>query len=50
MDTIPFSEERREIEQQLEIERLKSLPIMPKQTADGIILVDWYTTDDPANP
>lgn len=50
MDTIPFSEEHCEIEQQLEIECAKSLPIMPKQTADGIILVDWYTTDDPANP
>lgn len=27
-----------------------SEPIQPTKTADGIILVDWYTTDDPANP
>lgn len=25
-------------------------PIVPEKTADGIILVDWYTTDDPENP
>jgi DHA1 family multidrug resistance protein-like MFS transporter len=23
---------------------------MPQKTSDGNILVDWYTTDDPANP
>lgn len=27
-----------------------SRPIVPERTADGTILVDWYTTDDPANP
>lgn len=27
-----------------------SRPIIPQRTADGTILVDWYTTDDPANP
>ncbi|CAD0114851.1 unnamed protein product [Aureobasidium uvarum] len=25
-------------------------PIVPVRTADGVILVDWYTTDDKANP
>ena len=25
-------------------------PIVPKVTSDGIMLVDWYSTDDPANP
>ncbi|KAG9661532.1 MFS general substrate transporter, partial [Aureobasidium melanogenum] len=25
-------------------------PIIPVRTADGVILVDWYTTDDKANP
>jgi DHA1 family multidrug resistance protein-like MFS transporter len=50
MDTAPYSTERFEVEQQLAIERTKTLPILPKKTADGIILVDWYTTDDPANP
>lgn len=24
--------------------------IIPEKTAEGVILVDWYTTDDPANP
>lgn len=24
--------------------------LAPTKTADGTILVDWYTTDDPANP
>ncbi|KAJ6072148.1 hypothetical protein N7499_010162 [Penicillium canescens] len=24
--------------------------IVPKETADGMIVVDWYTTDDPSNP
>lgn len=27
-----------------------SRPIAPTKTSDGTILVDWYTTDDPANP
>ena len=48
--TAPYSNERFEVEQQLALERTKTLPILPKKTADGIILVDWYTTDDPANP
>lgn len=25
-------------------------PIVPERTHDGLILVDFYTTDDPANP
>ena len=25
-------------------------PIMPEKTADGIILVDWYDTNDQDNP
>ena len=32
------------------IKRQPSRPIAPVKTADGTILVDWYTTDDPANP
>ncbi|EMC96974.1 hypothetical protein BAUCODRAFT_32722 [Baudoinia panamericana UAMH 10762] len=27
-----------------------SRPIVPQRTADGVILVDWYTTDDQENP
>ena len=30
--------------------KVATRPIIPTKTADGIILVDWYTTDDPANP
>jgi DHA1 family multidrug resistance protein-like MFS transporter len=32
------------------LEKAVSQPIQPKRTEDGIILVDWYVTDDPANP
>jgi DHA1 family multidrug resistance protein-like MFS transporter len=46
----PYSNERFQAEQQLDIGRTKSIPIIPQKTSDGIILVDWYTTDDPANP
>ena len=49
-ETLPYSEERLEVEAELAIERTKTTPIMPTKTADGNILVDWYTTDDPANP
>jgi DHA1 family multidrug resistance protein-like MFS transporter len=48
--TIPFSEERLEVENELALERTKTIPIAPHRTSDGHILVDWYTTDDPANP
>ena len=32
------------------IKQQASRPIVPERTADGVILVDWYTTDDQANP
>ncbi|KAI8623887.1 major facilitator superfamily transporter [Xylariaceae sp. FL1651] len=32
------------------IEKIKSIPIVPRRTEDGTILVDWYSTDDPENP
>jgi MFS transporter, DHA1 family, multidrug resistance protein len=25
-------------------------PVVPLKTSDGVLLVDWYTADDPANP
>ena len=50
LETMPFSEERLEIEAELAIERTQTRPIAPVKTSDGNILVDWYTTDDPANP
>ena len=49
-ETLPYSNERFEIEQQLSVERTQSLPIAPRTTSDGLVLVDWYTTDDPDNP
>lgn len=48
--TTPYSVERFQAEQQLAISRTKTIPIVPERTSDGIVLVDWYTTDDPANP
>lgn len=48
--TKPYTQERVDVEQQLEAEKTKSIAIAPTKTSDGTILVDWYTTDDPANP
>ena len=48
--TMPYSPERLAVDQELAIERSKSIAIAPTKTSDGRILVDWYTTDDPANP
>ena len=48
--TVSRSDERLQVETELAVERTKSLPIVPTKTSDGNILVDWYTTDDPANP
>lgn len=48
--TMPYTNERMQAERTLEIGRTLSLPIVPQKTADNNILVDWYTTDDPANP
>lgn len=48
--TKPYTEERLEVEAELQVERTKSVPIVPQKTSDGNILVDWYTTDDAANP
>lgn len=48
--TTPWSEDRFKVEQQQSIERTKSSIIQPQMTSDGVILVDWYTTDDPDNP
>ena len=49
-DTTPYTEERLRVDQELALEKTKTIPIEPVKTADGNILVDWYTTDDPANP
>jgi DHA1 family multidrug resistance protein-like MFS transporter len=46
----PYTQERLEVDEELELERTKSRPISLHKSADGTVLVDWYTTDDPANP
>lgn len=48
--TIPYSEDRFEVEQRLAQERSTGAIIIPTKTDEGVMLVDWYTTDDPANP
>ncbi|KAL3418301.1 major facilitator superfamily transporter [Phlyctema vagabunda] len=50
LSTAPYSEDRLEIEAELAIKRTQTNPIIPQKTSDGTIVVDWYTTDDPANP
>jgi DHA1 family multidrug resistance protein-like MFS transporter len=44
--TLPYSAERFQTELQEEAERQQSAVIVPQRTSDGIILVDWYTTDE----
>ncbi|OAL38927.1 hypothetical protein AYO20_01678 [Fonsecaea nubica] len=48
--SLSFTEERYALDQQLELEKTRSKPISLHKSADGTILVDWYTTDDPENP
>jgi DHA1 family multidrug resistance protein-like MFS transporter len=48
--TTPWSAERFEIEREEALERAQSAVIQPQKTTDGVTLIDWYTTDDPANP
>lgn len=48
--SVPYDNDRFHAEQILDIQRSRSLTIAPQKTSDGVILVDWYTTDDPANP
>jgi DHA1 family multidrug resistance protein-like MFS transporter len=45
-----WNEQRFEDEEAHNMERTKSLPVVPKRTRDGAILVDWYYSDDPENP
>ncbi|KAE8442949.1 hypothetical protein EG329_002487 [Mollisiaceae sp. DMI_Dod_QoI] len=46
----PNTQDRLDAKQIHNLEKTKSLPIAPLKTKDGIILVDWYYTDDPDNP
>ncbi|ORY65023.1 major facilitator superfamily domain-containing protein [Pseudomassariella vexata] len=49
-ETLPNTSDRYEGDQQHEIEKTRSIPVVPRRTKDGAILVDWYYTDDPENP
>lgn len=49
-ETAAYSQERLEVDEAHDIERTKSIPIAPKKTKDGAILVDWYFSDDLSNP
>ncbi|KAK9319845.1 major facilitator superfamily domain-containing protein [Lipomyces orientalis] len=44
-----FTAKQLEAQQEFSLEREKSMVIVPVKTSDGILLVDWYTTDDPDN-
>jgi DHA1 family multidrug resistance protein-like MFS transporter len=48
--TAAYTLERFKVEQAISAEKTKSIAIAPTKTRDGVILVDWYTTDDPSNP
>ncbi|EXJ61877.1 hypothetical protein A1O7_02307 [Cladophialophora yegresii CBS 114405] len=48
--SLPWTQNRLSFDQQLKLEKTKSKPISFTNSADGTILVDWYTTDDPDNP
>jgi DHA1 family multidrug resistance protein-like MFS transporter len=48
--TAPYTNERLRGEQELDIQRTKSVAVIPQKKSDGIVLVDWYTTNHSANP
>ena len=45
--TQQYTAERFEVEKEEEMDRKQSSVIAPQTTADGVTLIDWYTTDDP---
>lgn len=49
-EILPYSEDRLEVDERHKLEKTKSIPIVPRRTKDGVILVDWYYSDDPENP
>lgn len=48
--TRAYTSDRFDIEREERELKALGIPIVPQKTGDGNILVDWYTTDDPANP
>ncbi|KAF7555119.1 hypothetical protein G7046_g6635 [Stylonectria norvegica] len=49
-ETQAYTIDRVLADEQHDMEKVKSVPIVPKRTKDGAILVDWYYSDDGANP
>ena len=49
-DTVPNTQERLEADEIHNLNKTKSIPIIPRKTKDGSILVEWYYTDDVDNP
>ncbi|KAH6866593.1 multidrug transporter [Alternaria rosae] len=50
LHALPFSPSRLEAELALHTTHSPNHAIAPVKTADGLILAEWYTTTDPANP
>ena len=48
--TLAETETRQALEQQFANAKQSNLPIVPAKLDDGTVLVDWYDTEDPANP
>ncbi|KAL8661441.1 MAG: hypothetical protein Q9168_008385, partial [Polycauliona sp. 1 TL-2023] len=48
--TQQWTDDRLQVDRELSLQRSKSITLAPTKTKDGNVLVDWYTTDDPANP
>ncbi|KAF5249083.1 hypothetical protein FANTH_5609 [Fusarium anthophilum] len=49
-DTQAYTVDRLEADEEHDVEKVKSIPVVPKRTKDGSILVDWYFSDDNENP
>ncbi|ENH73763.1 Caffeine resistance protein 5 [Fusarium oxysporum f. sp. cubense race 1] len=45
-----YTVDRLEADEEHDVEKVKSIPVVPKRTKDGSILVDWYFSDDNENP
>ncbi|KAF4989458.1 hypothetical protein FDECE_14713 [Fusarium decemcellulare] len=49
-ETQAYTIDRLQADEEHDIEKVQSIPIVPKKTKDGAILVDWYYSDDAENP
>lgn len=49
-ETPAFTGSRLEAELAHAVEKVQSIPVVPRLTKDGTILVDWYHSDDAENP